>query len=140
MPDTRLRETYRGVVYPWLCDAMGHLTTRHYMAMFDDAGWHLMLHLGCSAKAMKRERRGWADVKHEIEYLREIRDGELLVVRSMPVRVGTKSLVCRHEMREAEDEELCATLTATTVRFHLDERKAIPLEPELAQKAKAWIG
>lgn len=32
---------YRGVVHPWLCDAMGHLTTRHYLAMFDDAIYHL---------------------------------------------------------------------------------------------------
>ncbi len=140
MPDPRLRETYRGVVHPWHCDAMGHLTTRHYMAMFDDASWHFLHALGFSSKNMKRDRKGWADVKHEIEYLREVQEGELFLIRSMPTRVGNKSIVALHEMRDAEDDELCAKMTATTVRFHLDERKAIPLEPELVEKAKAWIG
>ena len=26
----KARETYRGVVHPWQCDVMGHLTTRFY--------------------------------------------------------------------------------------------------------------
>ena len=39
-------ECYRGVVYPWLCDSMGHMTTRHYTAMFDDASYHMFAALG----------------------------------------------------------------------------------------------
>ena len=31
----------RAVVHPWLCDMMGHLTTRHYVGMFDDAAYAL---------------------------------------------------------------------------------------------------
>ena len=42
----KMIECYRGVVHPWLCDAMGHLTTRHYVGMFDDAGYHLLAALG----------------------------------------------------------------------------------------------
>jgi len=38
-----MHETARvhfGVAHPWLCDSMGHLTSRHYVAMFDDASYH----------------------------------------------------------------------------------------------------
>ena len=33
---------YRGVAHPWLADVMGHMTTRHYVAMFDDASYHFL--------------------------------------------------------------------------------------------------
>ena len=33
----------KSVAHPWMCDVLGHLTTRHYVAMFDDAAYHLSL-------------------------------------------------------------------------------------------------
>ena len=44
--EAAMMECYRGVVHPWLCDAMGHMTTRHDMAMFDDGSYHLLAALG----------------------------------------------------------------------------------------------
>jgi len=35
-------ETHRTVVYPWHCDHQGHMTTMHYVGMFDAAFWHLL--------------------------------------------------------------------------------------------------
>ena len=37
MAEARPIDCGLAVVHPWLCDAMGHLTTRHYLGMFDDA-------------------------------------------------------------------------------------------------------
>jgi acyl-CoA thioester hydrolase len=34
---------HKNVMHPWMCDAMGHLTTRFYLALFDDASYHLLL-------------------------------------------------------------------------------------------------
>ncbi len=31
-------ETYRGTIYPWHCDHLGHLTVMHYVGFFDQAG------------------------------------------------------------------------------------------------------
>ena len=30
------------VAHPWMCDVLGHLTTRFYVGMFDDASYHLL--------------------------------------------------------------------------------------------------
>ena len=30
---------HTAVAHPWLCDIMGHMTTRHYTAIFDDASY-----------------------------------------------------------------------------------------------------
>ena len=88
-------ETGRAVVHPWLCDSMGHLNTRHYAAMFDDASFHL---LGALAGPAEGETlgRGWADVRHVHEFRREARAATLLVTRSAVTRIGTKSLTYRH--------------------------------------------
>jgi len=34
--------TYRGIVYPWHCDHMGHMNVMWYVAKFDEATWTLM--------------------------------------------------------------------------------------------------
>ena len=39
-------ETFRGVVYPAQCDAMGHMNVQHYVAAFDQAMWHLVHEIG----------------------------------------------------------------------------------------------
>ena len=31
--------TYRGVVYPWDCDHMGHMNVMRYVGKFDEATW-----------------------------------------------------------------------------------------------------
>ena len=40
--------TYRGTVYPWHCDHMGHMNVMWYVGKFDEATWHLLAALGLS--------------------------------------------------------------------------------------------
>ena len=39
-------ETYRGAVYPWHCDHMGHMNVMWYVGKFDEATWHLFRMVG----------------------------------------------------------------------------------------------
>ncbi len=54
------------VAHPWLCDAMGHLNTRHYFAMFDDAPMVLLAQIAGPAEQAFAAERGWADVRNEV--------------------------------------------------------------------------
>ena len=38
--------TYRGMVYPWQCDHMGHMNVMHYVGKFDEAAWNLFYRPG----------------------------------------------------------------------------------------------
>ena len=38
--------TYRGTVYPWQCDHVGHMNIMWYVGKFDEATWHLFHELG----------------------------------------------------------------------------------------------
>lgn len=135
----KARETYRGVAHPWQCDVMGHLTTRFYAAMFDDASYHFTAYLGGYVSAEGSERLGWADVRLETDFLAELRAGDLTLIRSRPLRIGSKSMTTLHEMENLKSGAIAARLTMTTVRFDLDRRKAAPLEPALRRKLEAWI-
>jgi acyl-CoA thioester hydrolase len=131
--------TYRGVIYPWQCDAMGHFTTRHYMAMFDEAGWHFLYEIGFDPAWLTERNIGWADVRHEIEYLRELQQGELIVIESKPLKVGNKSIQYQMEMKSVTDGEVCARMTGTCVQFDLLERCAVPVLPEIRERMNAWL-
>jgi len=121
-------ETCRTVVYPWLCDSNQHFATQHYMAVFDDATWQLFGHLGYLPRDVSRTNLGFADVKHEISYKKELLAGDLLVTRSSVVRLGTKSFTYRHRLlRLGEDEEESAEMIGVAVHFDLKRRVALEL-------------
>jgi acyl-CoA thioester hydrolase len=125
-------ETARSVVYPWLCDSMGHLATQHYMKIFDDATFHILGRLGYSPREPGTPRRGWADVSHSIEYRHELLAGDLLVVFSSIQRVGNKSLTYRSRLvRPSKLDEDCATLVGVMVHFDLEARTAVELPAEI---------
>ena len=67
-----LVETYRGTVYPWHCDHMGHMNVMWYVGKFDEATWNLFASFGVTAAFLRDQRRGMAAVQQNITYRREL--------------------------------------------------------------------
>jgi acyl-CoA thioester hydrolase len=120
-------ETFRGVVFPWHCDAMGHMSVQHQMPLLDNAVYHLLGFFGPVAGEIDGRRAGWADVSHEIRYLHELAAGDLLVLASGILSIGRSSLRHRTILSRRSDATACTILEGVTVRFDLDARKATPL-------------
>ena len=133
-----LIECYRGVVHPWLCDVMGHFSTRHYAAVFDDASYHLLAAIGFAPDHI-REGLGFADVTSTITYKEELRAGDLFIVYGRMTRVGGKSLTARYLLRRLDCEASIAEMETVTVQFDLSARRAIPLAPDLRARAQALL-
>ena len=38
--------TYKGAVYPWQCDHIGHMNVMWYVGKFDEANWNFFATLG----------------------------------------------------------------------------------------------
>lgn len=131
--------TFRGMAHPWLCDTMGHLNTRHYAAMFDDASFTFLHIAGGDVEAIAGPRLGWADVRHEIDFLHEVPMGTLVTVRTRLVKLGGKSMTYRHVMRDLPQGEVRATMQVVTVLFDLDARKAVPIEGAMRARAEALL-
>jgi acyl-CoA thioester hydrolase len=58
--------TYRGCVYPWQCDHVGHMNIMWYVGKFDEANWNLLAAVGITPSYMRRENRGMAAVQQNI--------------------------------------------------------------------------
>ena len=93
-------ETGRGVVVPWKCDHFGHMNVRFYAEAFDDASFHIWSVIGVPIVEMEEERGLIGVVASlKIDFLQEIRVGQLYVIESAIVRVGGKSFTYRERMR-----------------------------------------
>ena len=73
MPDLPI--TYRGVVYPWHCDHVGHMNVMWYVGKFDEATWHFFAMFGLTPSFLREQGRGMAAVQQNITYKRELRPG-----------------------------------------------------------------
>jgi acyl-CoA thioester hydrolase len=131
---------YKGVCHPALCDVMGHMTTRHYIAMFDDGSYHFLHALfGWSGEQASIDKKGWADVRHIIDYQAEVAAGDLLEIDAQLVKVGNKSMAVEYQMRNISRNQLSASLHSTSVYFDLETRSAIPITAEMREAAKAFL-
>jgi len=120
-------ETFRAVVYPWHCDHQGHMTTMHYVGMFDAAVWHLLSAQGFTRAFMAEHKTGFADLRDTIEYLAELPVGSPVMIESGVIKVGNTSVVSFNRMLETETGRLAATSEKVTVYFDLEGRKKTPL-------------
>jgi len=134
--------TFRGVVYPAQCDAMGHMNVQHYTAVFDQAMWHLVAHLGFKPSWVQERHEGWADVRYVIEFRKELQAGQLFHVRSEVVKVGNSSLVTHHRILETESRALAAEVEMTSVYFDLEKRcsRTLPIEIQTAARRMLSAG
>lgn len=129
-------ETFRGVIYPSQCDAMGHLNVKEYIGFFDQAEWHCLLQLGFEARRIHHDQIGFADARHVVEYLKELVAGDLVLIESEVMRIGTKSITLFHRMFNASTGALSATQEAVVVQYDLRQRQAVPLLDEVRKSAR----
>ncbi len=132
-------ETYRGVVYPWHCDHMGHMNVMWYTGKFDEATWALFSALGITPSYMREQGRGMVAVQQNTSYHRELMAGDLVLIRSQVVEVREKVLRFRHEMIKVETEEVAATSELTGVHIDRGARRACALPEEMAERARAML-
>jgi len=130
----------KGIAQPWECDVMGHLTTRYYVAMFDDASYHALYELfGWTISGHESKKYGWADVRHVIEYKAEVSAGDVLEIRARLQKVGTKSFTVLYEMHNLGKNEVAATLESVCVYFDLEARCTIALTEEMREQALTYL-
>jgi acyl-CoA thioester hydrolase len=129
-------ETYRGTVYPWHCDHMGHMNVMWYVGKFDEASWNFLASVGLTPAYLRESNRGIVAVEQRLSYKRELLAGDIVFVRSSIKEAREKVLLFRHEMINAQTLELAATSEYTAVHIDKGTRKACPL-PRHVQLALA---
>ena len=134
-----LVETYRGAIYPWQCDHMGHMNVMWYVGKFDEATWNLFATLGVTARFLKENRRGMAAVQQNITYRRELYAGETVAIRSGFLEVRDKLTKFVHEMRNAVTAEISAVCVLTGVHIDAQTRKSCPFPAEVVERGRSLV-
>ena len=117
--------TYRGTVYPWQCDHVGHMNIMWYVGKFDEANWNLFARVGLTPTYLRQSGRGMAGVQQNITYRHELLAGDIVEVKSVLLELRDKSIRFRHDMRNAETGEIAASCEITAVHLDRQARKAI---------------
>jgi len=136
---TELLPTYRGVVYPWHCDHMGHMNVMWYVGKFDEATWNLFAAMGMTAAFLRDQRRGMAAVKQDITYRRELHAGETVSIQSALVELRDKVARFVHEMRNADSGEFAALCELTGVHIDTTTRKSCPFPDAILTRARSMV-
>lgn len=137
--DNESAVTYRGVVYPWHCDHVGHMNVMWYVGKFDEATWNLFLRAGITPSYLRSNQRGMAAVDQHIEYRRELKAGDVVSIRSVVLELGEKKIRFRHEMRNEDTGEIAAVTTLLGVHMDTHARKSCPFPVELQAKVACLL-
>jgi acyl-CoA thioester hydrolase len=132
--------TYRGMVYPWHCDHLGHMNNMWYAGKFDEASWNLLLQLGITPTYLRENGRGMVSVEQVTAFKKELFAGDLVEVRTEVLEVREKAVRFLHTMYKTETGEAAATCTITGVQIDTKLRKSAPFTTEVRATAERVAG
>ncbi len=127
--------TYKGAVYPWHCDHMGHMNVMWYVGKFDEATWSYFASLGLTPAKLRDNARGMAALEQNLTYKREVLPGDTLEIYTSTVEIKDKTVRFNHEMIDCETGEIVSICELLAVHMDTNARKAIALPKEVQIKA-----
>jgi acyl-CoA thioester hydrolase len=110
VPTSRLIPTFTTAVNTWQCDENAHLNVQFYTEFGHEASAHLLHRLGLGPRAQRAAGFTVRASEDHIRYLSEFRVVDSVEVRSAPVEIAEHELVVYHEVRNAADGTLAATI------------------------------
>ncbi len=115
MSSPALIPTFSTAVNTWQCDENNHLNVQFYTEFGHEASAHLMAHLGLGPRAQRAAGLSLHAASDHVRYLREFRVVDAVEVRSAPVELGERHLLAYHEIRNASDSTVAATVSRRIV-------------------------
>ncbi len=112
--------TYRGVVYPWHCDQMGHMNVMWYTGKCDEATWAFFAELGLDQAFFSENNRGMAALEIKFTYKAEVLAGEVVQVHTRLNEISSKIIKFTHEMTIGNEGKVAAL--AEVVGVHMDTK------------------
>jgi acyl-CoA thioester hydrolase len=131
--------TYKGSVFPWHCDEMGHMNVMWYVGKFDEGTRHFFHALGLTPQFLRANKRGMAAVEQVIQYKRELLAGDIVTVHSVLLEIRERVIRFQHEMRKADTGEVAAVTTLTAVHLDTVARRACAFPESVRAKGAALL-
>jgi acyl-CoA thioester hydrolase len=131
--------TYKGTVYPWHCDEMGHMNVMWYVGKFDEGTRHFFHALGLTPAFLRENKRGMAAVEQTIQYKRELLAGDIVAVYSVLNEIRDRVIRFTHEMRKTDTDEVAAITILTAVHLDKAARRACAFPQSVREHGAALL-
>jgi len=131
--------TYRGTVYPWHCDHMGHMNVMWYVGKFDEATWIFFAENGLAPAYLREAQRGMAAVEQRLRYLKELHAGDVVHVTTRLLEAAPRKIRFEHRMINDVTGDLAATSELTGVHLDTVARRATEFEDVVRAKLDARL-
>ncbi len=132
-------ETFKGVIHASEYDPNAHMNSQAYVSRFDQATWFLLAGIELTPRKVRERGLRIAVLRQSFQFVRELRGWELVTIESGFIAVGGKHLRFLHRMFDAEARQLAATSECTAVLASLAEHRAVPLDADIAARAKSQL-
>jgi len=132
--------TYRGVVYPWQCDHMGHMNVMWYTGKADEAIWNFFADLGLNQRYFDDHKRGMAALEIKTSYRAEVVAGETIEIRTSLTEISEKIIKLTHQMYIRESDKLAAVFDVVGIHLDTDARKSCPFPDDVVTRAQSLLG
>jgi acyl-CoA thioester hydrolase len=110
-----------------------------FVGKFDEATWQFFATFGLTPSFLREQGRGMAAVQQNITYMRELRAGDVVSIRSGVLEIKEKTIRFFHEMRNDETDEIAAATELTGVHMDTVRRKSRPFPEQVFERARALI-
>lgn len=112
-------------------DLMGHMNVAWYLHIFDGGTRNLFASFGFGDNYIRRTGMGSFAIELHIRYLSEVKQGDVVMVRSRVLDRSAKTIHFMHYMTRDGDETLAATIEVLAAHADLSQRKVTPFPQEI---------
>ncbi len=105
-------------------DTFGHVNNAVYLQLFEEARWEIINTRGYGLEQVLRSRIGPTILEVRVQFRREIRNRELITIRSWVEKVSGKIMSLKQVMVKENGEEACVA-DFTIGLFDLNQRRLI---------------
>jgi thioesterase III len=112
-------------------DFLGHVNNAKYLEYMEWGREDWYRKGGSSFEKLNSQQVGTATVNININYHQECGLGDILLLKTRPVKTGRSSFVLQQELFKKETGKRVSDAQVTTVVIDLKTRKSMPIPPDL---------
>jgi acyl-CoA thioester hydrolase len=124
--------THRAVIPASYLDEMGHMNVMWYTYLFGAAAWGLFQLVGLTREHFTAHRTGSFALAQHFRYLKEVRLGRAVTIRSRVLGRSAKRWHAIHLMTIDGADDLAATAEAVGTYVDMTVRRSAPMPAEVA--------
>jgi acyl-CoA thioester hydrolase len=123
--------THRAVIPQTYLDEMGHMNVMWYTHLFSMGAWGLFQMVGLDRRYFETNQAGSFALEQHFRYLKEVRVGQEVVIRSRVLGRTAKRWHLIHFMAHGDSSDIAATSECVHAHIDMRIRRSAPMPAQI---------